>query len=129
MRRIRKSNGNPFRSFGEQRGTDRTGLGLGLFIARKAVRAHGGDIDIRNLPSRGCVFSIEIPLLEDRDAISSPLAVNPAARGRLASQQVGSIPQIAAEAGVTLAPELEAPGDGIEQPRFVGAGSCRAARG
>ncbi|MEO7273085.1 MAG: HAMP domain-containing sensor histidine kinase [Vicinamibacterales bacterium] len=59
---IPASTGDPFRSFGEQRGSDRTGLGLGLFIARKAVRAHGGDIYIRNLPGTGCVFSIEIPL-------------------------------------------------------------------
>jgi len=54
--------GDPFRSFGEQRGADQTGLGLGLFIARKAVRAHGGDIYIRNIADERCVFSIEIPL-------------------------------------------------------------------
>lgn len=56
------SKGDPFQSFAEQRGSDRSGLGLGLFIARKAVRAHGGDVYIRNLPGKGCVFSIEIPL-------------------------------------------------------------------
>lgn len=59
---IPPSEGDPFESFGEQRGANRTGLGLGLFIARKAVRAHGGDIYIRNIPGEGCVFSIEIPL-------------------------------------------------------------------
>jgi signal transduction histidine kinase len=41
-----------FHAFGERRGTDRSGLGLGLFIARQAVRAHGGDITIRNMPGR-----------------------------------------------------------------------------
>lgn len=56
------STGDPFRSFGERRGTDRTGLGLGLSIARKAARAHGGDIYIRNIPGQGCVFSMEIPV-------------------------------------------------------------------
>ena len=35
---------DPFKPFGERRGRDRPGLGLGLSIARKAVRAHGGDI-------------------------------------------------------------------------------------
>ena len=47
--------GDPFQPFGQRRGQDRTGLGLGLSIARKAVRAHGGDIHIRNIPGTGCV--------------------------------------------------------------------------
>ena len=51
-----------FRGFAERRGTDRTGLGLGLSIAREAVQAHGGDIQVRNLPGRGCIFAIELPL-------------------------------------------------------------------
>ncbi|HMF59566.1 MAG TPA: HAMP domain-containing sensor histidine kinase [Vicinamibacterales bacterium] len=50
-----------FQPFGERRGKDRTGLGLGLSIARKAIRAHGGDIQIRNLPGTGCVFVIQLP--------------------------------------------------------------------
>ena len=59
---IPESEGDPFQSFGKRRGRDRTGLGLGLSIARKAVRAHGGDIHIRNLPGKGCVFTIDVPL-------------------------------------------------------------------
>jgi signal transduction histidine kinase len=59
---IPEGTGDPFRSFGDQRGADRTGLGLGLFIARKAVRAHNGEIYIRNLPGHGCIFSIEVPV-------------------------------------------------------------------
>ena len=51
-----------FQAFGDRRGTDRSGLGLGLFIARQAVRAHGGDITIRNMPGRGCIFAIDVPL-------------------------------------------------------------------
>jgi signal transduction histidine kinase len=57
-----------FQAFGDRRGSDRSGLGLGLSIARKAVRAHGGEIRIRNLPGRGCVFIIEIPLAADERA-------------------------------------------------------------
>ena len=56
---------DPFKAFGERRGSDRTGLGLGLSIARKAVRSHGGDIAIRNMPDVGCVFTIELPLAKD----------------------------------------------------------------
>ena len=53
--------GDPFEPFGQRRGSDRTGLGLGLSIARKAIRAQGGDIVIHNMPGRGCIFSIELP--------------------------------------------------------------------
>lgn len=59
---IPEVNGDPFKAFGERRGRDRTGLGLGLSIARKAVRSHGGDITIVNIPAEGCVFTIELPI-------------------------------------------------------------------
>ena len=59
---IPHSDGDAFEAFGERRGADRTGLGLGLSMARKAVQAQGGDINIRNLPGRGCVFVIDVPL-------------------------------------------------------------------
>ena len=36
--------------------------GLGLVIAQNAVRDQGGDINIRNMPGRGCVFIIELAL-------------------------------------------------------------------
>jgi signal transduction histidine kinase len=55
---------HPFRPFGEQRARDRTGLGLGLSIARQAIRAHGGDIHIRNIAGKGCVFVATVPLAE-----------------------------------------------------------------
>ncbi len=76
---IPESRGDPFQSFGERRGADRTGLGLGLSIARKAVRAHGGDIHIRNRPGRGCVFVVEVPLAgEATTAGPASAAVKPA---------------------------------------------------
>lgn len=59
---IPQSKGDLFQSFGERRGADRSGLGLGLSIARRAVRAHGGDIQVRNLPGIGCIFAIDVPL-------------------------------------------------------------------
>ena len=45
----------------QQRGTNRSGLGLGLFISRRGVEASGGVISVRNMPARGCVFSIDLP--------------------------------------------------------------------
>ena len=53
--------GDLFEPFGERRAKNRTGLGLGLSIARRAVRAEGGDIQVRNAPGKGCTFVIEVP--------------------------------------------------------------------
>jgi signal transduction histidine kinase len=47
----------------EQRGKDRGGLGLGLAIARQGVTANGGEITVRNMPGRGCIFAVALPRL------------------------------------------------------------------
>ena len=52
-----------FARVSDPRGPDRSALGLGLSIARQAIRAHQGDIGVRNLPDVGCVFTIDIPLV------------------------------------------------------------------
>jgi signal transduction histidine kinase len=49
-----------FRPF-EQRGADRTGVGLGLAFCRWAVEANDGRIYARNLPGTGCVFTVDLP--------------------------------------------------------------------
>jgi len=59
---IPASKGDLFQAFGDRRGADRSGLGLGLSIARKAMRAHDRDVRIRNMPGKGCIFMIEMPL-------------------------------------------------------------------
>lgn len=49
-----------FRPF--ERGTSKKpGLGLGLVIAKKAVQANRGSLEVRNVPGTGCVFTIELP--------------------------------------------------------------------
>jgi signal transduction histidine kinase len=50
-----------FRPF-EQRNIDRSGLGLGLAVSRQNIRAVGGELRVRNLPGKGCIFSVELPL-------------------------------------------------------------------
>jgi len=49
-----------FRPF-EQHAADRTGLGLGLAICLKAVRAMAGELRVRDLPGKGCIFTIDLP--------------------------------------------------------------------
>jgi hypothetical protein len=49
-----------FRPF-EQRGADRTGLGLGLAFCRWAVEANLGLIYARSLAGRGCIFTVDMP--------------------------------------------------------------------
>lgn len=44
-----------------QGGADRSGLGLGLSISRRSVEANGGSLSVRDLPSSGCVFTIDLP--------------------------------------------------------------------
>jgi signal transduction histidine kinase len=44
-----------------QAAEDRTGLGLGLSIARRSVEANDGILSVRNLPGTGCVFTIDLP--------------------------------------------------------------------
>ncbi len=45
----------------QQRDADRSGLGLGLSIARQAVEACSGKLGVRNVPGVGCVFTIDLP--------------------------------------------------------------------
>jgi hypothetical protein len=47
----------------EQRNADRTGLGLGLSFSRWGAEANNGLICTRNLPGKGCVFTIDLPRL------------------------------------------------------------------
>jgi signal transduction histidine kinase len=49
-----------FRPF-EQRAVDRTGLGIGLGFSRWGAQANGGRLYARNLPEKGCIFTVDLP--------------------------------------------------------------------
>lgn len=59
-----------FRPF-EQRGADRTGLGLGLAFSHWGVEQNNGRIYARNLAEKGCVFTVDLP----RISVAAPAAV------------------------------------------------------
>ena len=40
---------------------DRPGYGLGLFISRQIVQAHGGTLDVTSQPGRGSAFTVRLP--------------------------------------------------------------------
>ena len=48
--------------------TKSDGIGLGLMIARSAVQAHGGTLEIRPAASRGTVFEIALPVIRSEPA-------------------------------------------------------------
>lgn len=60
-----------FRPF-EQRGADRTGVGLGLAFCRWAVEANDGRIYARSLPDVGCVFTVDLPRYIGVPATAAP---------------------------------------------------------
>jgi signal transduction histidine kinase len=51
------------------------GLGLGLFIVRQIVEAHGGAVHVASRPGEGAVFTVELPGLlpaEAQHELTSP---------------------------------------------------------
>ena len=61
-----------FRPF-TQGAEDRSGLGLGLSIARRRAEAHHGLLSVPDVPGTGCVFTIDLP----RHAVAGPLLPRP----------------------------------------------------
>ncbi len=66
--------------FEEFRRLDRggQGLGLGLAIAERIARLLGHRLELRSVPERGSVFSIQIPRV--KPVIADPVVVDPVAR-------------------------------------------------
>ena len=44
-----------------QRSGDRSGLGLGLSIARQSIEADDGKLTVKDVPNVGCIFTIDLP--------------------------------------------------------------------
>jgi signal transduction histidine kinase len=60
---------------------NRTGLGLGLVIARRAVARDGGELRVQDLPGEGCIFTVDMPLAGPMLGPEAP--INTSGRGVL----------------------------------------------
>ncbi|HWC65590.1 MAG TPA: HAMP domain-containing sensor histidine kinase, partial [Thermoanaerobaculia bacterium] len=59
-----------FRPFG-RRGSDRGGLGLGLSMSRRGVEASGGTLHVHDVPGKGCAFTVELPMVHQREQVTA----------------------------------------------------------
>jgi chemotaxis response regulator CheB len=50
--------------------TAQDGLGVGLFITRELVRAHGSAIEVRSTAEEGATFTVRLPLLLAPDEVA-----------------------------------------------------------
>jgi signal transduction histidine kinase len=53
-----------------QSGDDRSGLGLGLSIARRSVESNAGVLSVCDVPGTGCVFTVSLPRYSMREKSS-----------------------------------------------------------
>jgi PAS domain S-box-containing protein len=65
------------------RGTNISGFGLGLYVTRQIVQAHGGSIQVEDTPGGGTTFVVELPV--DPESLTEPAAGRP--RPRLDSSE------------------------------------------
>jgi PAS domain S-box-containing protein len=47
------------------------GMGLGLYVARQIVEAHGGTIDAHNRPTGGACFTVRVPIRQAGEAAAA----------------------------------------------------------
>jgi two-component system OmpR family sensor kinase len=52
----------PFWRGAKEQASDAPGAGLGLAIARKIARSHGGEIDLLETPNAGATFRVAVPI-------------------------------------------------------------------
>jgi signal transduction histidine kinase len=52
----------------KSRGLDKTGVGLGLFIVKAILQAHGEDISVKSEEGKNCSFMLTLPKGTDPNA-------------------------------------------------------------
>jgi len=59
-----------FAPFVQLKPDNQRGFGLGLAIAKQAADAHGGSLRVQNLPGKGCMFVLEIPIAAPPEGVT-----------------------------------------------------------
>ena len=73
-----------FEPYVRGRATTQPGIGLGLGTVKRLVEAHGGEVEVRSIPGRGCTFSFALPKVADARAAAGlvePLELAYSGRG------------------------------------------------
>ena len=70
-----------FEKFFRVPGAPAGGVGLGLYLAREIVEAHGGRIGLESAPGLGCRFWFTVPRFEVAGEARAPVAAAPTAAG------------------------------------------------
>jgi PAS domain S-box-containing protein len=79
-----------FERFGRAAETTASGMGLGLYISRALVTAHGGRLWVDSTPGQGSTFSLTLPYAPPDDAGEAPSAgASPAAEARGVASALG----------------------------------------
>ncbi|HLM46677.1 MAG TPA: PAS domain-containing sensor histidine kinase [Myxococcaceae bacterium] len=58
-----------FERFERAHSGTQTGLGLGLWVVREIVAAHGGSIELASVPNEGSTFTVRLPLAPTLEAV------------------------------------------------------------
>ncbi len=65
------------------------GTGLGLYLSRAIVEAHGGSLEVKSELGKGTTFTVVLPLERETDSVPEPLSAQPAPSARR-EQEVAS---------------------------------------